>query len=115
MHWPHPADSVKITETKEYKKQTIQAYTDGSKNVHVVGSGVAIFVVEELVTQLKYKLDNGCSNTQTEHLAITKALQVRESLDISVNSARTVTIFTNSRIALNSLKCQLPRLPFRRD
>ena len=103
-NWPHLADAVKITETKEYKEQTIQAYTDRSKNVHGVGSAVAIFVVEELVAQLKYKLNNGCSNNQEEHLPIAKALQIIESQDISENSPRTVTIFTNSRIALDSLK-----------
>jgi hypothetical protein len=37
-------------------------YTDGSKNEHGVGSGVAIFVGEELTAQLKFKLDNRCSN-----------------------------------------------------
>jgi len=51
-NWPRPADAVKITETKEYKEQTIQAYTDGSKNVHGVGSGVAIFVDKAFVAQL---------------------------------------------------------------
>jgi hypothetical protein len=63
-NWPHPADTVKITEAKEYKEQTIQVYTNGSKNEHGVGSGVAIFVGKELVTQLKFKLDNRCSNNQ---------------------------------------------------
>jgi preprotein translocase subunit SecY len=33
-------------------------YTDGSKSENGVGSGVAIFIGKELVTQLKHKLDN---------------------------------------------------------
>jgi hypothetical protein len=49
---PHPAIAVKIIEAKEYKEQTIQAYKDGSKNEHGVGSGVAIFVGKELASQL---------------------------------------------------------------
>jgi ribonuclease HI len=101
-NWPHPAD-VKIIEAKEYKEQTIQACTDGSKNEHGVGSGVAIFVGKELAAQLKFKLDNRCSNYQAE-LAIAKALEVIESIDISENSPRTVPIFTDSRITLNWLK-----------
>jgi hypothetical protein len=99
-NWPHPADVVKIIEAKEYKEQTIQAYTDGSKNEHGVGSGVAIFVGTELATQLEFKLDNRYSNNQAEQLAIAKALEVIESTDISGNSPRTVTIFTDSRITL---------------
>jgi len=38
QNWPYPADTVKIIEAKEYKEQTIQAYTDRSKNEHGVGS-----------------------------------------------------------------------------
>jgi hypothetical protein len=29
--WPHPVDTVKITEAKDYKTTTLQSYTDGSK------------------------------------------------------------------------------------
>ena len=74
-NWPHPADGVKIIEAKGCQDQTIQAYTDGSKNEHGVGSGVAIFVGKKLAVQLKFKLDNKCSNNQAEQLAIFKALE----------------------------------------
>jgi hypothetical protein len=90
-NWPHPAD-VKIIEAKECKEQTIQAYTDGSKNERRVGSGVAIFVGKELAAQLKFKLDKRCSNNRVEQLAIAKALEVIESIDISENSSHTVII-----------------------
>jgi len=81
-NWPHPADAVKIIEAKEYKEQKIQAYTDGSENEHGVGSRVAIFVGKELVAQLKFILDNRCSNYEAEQLLIAKALEVIESIDI---------------------------------
>jgi ribonuclease HI len=64
---------------------------------------VAIFVDKEFVAQLKFKLDNRCSNNQAEQLAIAEALKVIKSIDISKTSPHTVTIFTNSRIALDSL------------
>ena len=94
-NWPHPADAVKITEVNEYQNQAIQAYTDGSKNEHGVGSGVAVLVGKELAVQLKFKPDNRCSNNQAEQLAIFKAL---ETLEITENNPRTATIFTDSRI-----------------
>jgi ribonuclease HI len=65
---------------------------------------VAIFVGNELAAQLKFKLDNRCSNNQAEQLVIAKALEVIESIHISEKSPRTVTIFTDSRITLDSLK-----------
>ena len=58
----------------------------------------------ELVAQLKFKLDNRCSNNQAEQLAVAKTLDVTESIVISENSPRTVNTFTDSRIRLDSLK-----------
>ena len=102
-NWPHPADAVKMIEATGYQDQTIQAYTDGSKNEHGVGSGVAIFVGKELAVQLKFKLDNKCSNNHAE-LAVFKALEVIEAIEITDNSPRTATVFTDSRISIDSLK-----------
>jgi len=61
--------------TKSYR------YTEGSKNEQGVGAGVAIFSGNELlVTKLKYKLVNRCSNNQAEQLAIAKALEALETI-----------------------------------
>jgi len=70
---------VACIEVKEYGDKTIQIYTDGSKNEQGVGAGVAIFSGKELVSKLKYKLDNRCSNNQAEQLAIAKALEALET------------------------------------
>ena len=63
---------------KEYGNETIQIYTDGSRNEQGVGAGVAMISGNELVTTLKYRLDNRCSNNQAEQLAIAKALEALE-------------------------------------
>jgi ribonuclease HI len=65
---------------------------------------VAIFVEEEHKAQIKFKLDNRCSNNQAEQLAIAKALEVIAAIDIAENSLRTIVIFPDSRIAIDSLK-----------
>ena len=65
---------------------------------------MAIFVGKELALQLKFKLDNKCSSNQAEQLAIFKAIEVIETIEITVNSPRTVTIFTDSIISIDSLK-----------
>jgi len=95
---------VEIIEVKEHDDKTIQIYTDGSRNEQGVGSGVVIFSGKELVTKLKYKLDNRCSNNQAEQLAIAKTLEAVESTDIEENSPRTAAIITDSRISLDSIK-----------
>jgi ribonuclease HI len=103
-NWPHPADVVKIIEDNGYKEQTIQMYTDRIKNKHRVGSGVAVFVGKELKAQLKFKLDNRCSNNQAEQLVIAKALEVIDAIDIGENSPRIMAIFTDSRITVDWIK-----------
>jgi ribonuclease HI len=78
-NWPHPADVAAFIKVKEYDDKTIQIYTVMGKNEQGVGAGVAIFSGNELVTKLKYKLDNICSNNQAERLAIAKALEALET------------------------------------
>jgi ribonuclease HI len=65
---------------------------------------VAIFRGTELVTQLKYRLYCRCSNNQAEQLAIVKALEVLESLNIVDKNQRTAAVIADSRVALVSIK-----------
>ena len=62
---------------------------------------MAIFAANKLAAQLKFKLDNQCSNNQAEELAIVKALEAIETLDITENGSRTAVIFTDSRITID--------------
>jgi len=89
---------------KEYGNETIQTHTDGSRNEQGVGAGVAMFSGNELVTTLKYRLDNKCSNNQAEQLAIANALEGLEKTDIEKNSPRTAAVITDSKIYLDSIK-----------
>jgi ribonuclease HI len=78
----------------EYEQRTILIYTDGSRNEHGVGSGVATFVQEKLAVQLQFSLGNRCSNNQAEQLAIAKALEAIETIDIPDNIPRTIYSLT---------------------
>ena len=100
----HLADVVAFIEVKEYYDKTVKIYTDGSKNEQGVGAEVAIFSGKELLSKLKYKLDNRCSNNQAEQLAIAKALEALETTDIEESSPRTAAIITDSIISLESIK-----------
>ena len=80
-YWTHPADTVKINEAQEDRKQTIEVYTDGSKSEDGVGSGIAIFKNSNLTDTIKYRLNGRCSNNQAEQLAILKALEHIQHLE----------------------------------
>jgi len=81
--WPHPADFVNITETNGCEDQTFRNYTDGRKGKRGVGAWVVIFVSDELTVRHKFKLNNTCSNNQAEQLAIVKAPDLTNSLEIA--------------------------------
>jgi ribonuclease HI len=68
-----------------------------------VGSGVAVFTGKALTEQLKFKLDNRCSNNQAEQLAIVKALEVIEPQE-NHNKRRTAVIYMDIKITLDSIR-----------
>jgi len=96
-YWPHPAEAVTI-EAVGNEEASVHVYTDGSKHDQGVGSSVVIFKGSEMVAKLKLKLDNRCSNNQ----AILKALEARELLNRHSINPRTATVFTDSRVSLDS-------------
>ena len=87
-----------------YIHTTLQAFTDGSKQEIGVGAGAVVFKGSELVANVQQKLDNRCSNNQVEQLAILKVLETIESMNSHNINPRTVTIFTDSRVSLDSLQ-----------
>jgi ribonuclease HI len=100
--WLHPADTVRISE--HHEDDAIQILTDGSKNSQGVGAGIAIFIQHKLAHQRRLTLHSKCSNNQAEQLAIVKALETIEELYIADSVPREITIHTDSRISLQSLK-----------
>jgi ribonuclease HI len=100
--WLHPAEYVRIIETSE-EKEDIQIYTDGSKSADGVGAGIAVFNKGKIGKKLKYKLHSNCSNHQAEQIlvAIVKAL---ENTNISDNRRKIATIYTDSKVTIQSVK-----------
>jgi ribonuclease HI len=103
-HWPYPADVASVIEVNDYEDRNIKIFTDGSKSEQGVEAGVAIFRGTELVTLRKYKLDSRCSNKQAEQLALVKAFEELETLDVVDIKQSTVAVITDSRVALDSTK-----------
>jgi len=103
-NWPHPAEVGTIHEVVGNEETSIQVYTDGSKQEQGVGSGAVLFKGSEMIAKLQFKLANRCSNNQAEQLAILKALEKLEVLNRQSINPLSTTIFTDSRITLNSLQ-----------
>jgi ribonuclease HI len=100
-NWIHPANLITITEGQEDSTHFIQAYTDGSKHEAAVGSGIVVFASSNLMTTLRYRLNDRCTNNQDEQLAILKALQYVQNLK---EEEKTALVYTDSRITLQLLQ-----------
>jgi ribonuclease HI len=94
--------TVKIIE--HHEDNAIQIFTDGSKSRQGVGAGIAIFIQNKLVHQRRLTLHSNCSNNQAEQLAIDKAMETIKELHIADNIPREITIHTDRKITLQSLK-----------
>ena len=77
QYWQQPAETITILPEDTKDTSTIQVFTDGSKSEKGIGAGVAIYRSGDLIKNLKYKLNNRCTNNQAVQLAILKALQHR--------------------------------------
>ena len=80
---------------------SVQIFTDESKSEQRVGAGVALFRSCNHIKSLKYRLNKRCSNNQAEQLATVRALEYTENLQ---TEDKTATIYTDSRMTLDSLK-----------
>jgi ribonuclease HI len=102
-YWHHPADTINFfTESNEAAGLIqIHVYTDGSNSEQGVGSGIAIFRAGNLFKSLQYKLNKRCINNQAEQLAILRALEYIENIQME---DKTATIYTDSQMTLDSLK-----------
>jgi ribonuclease HI len=105
-NWLHPADivNVNVNDTKdEGEEHWWNIFTHGSRSEQGVGSGVAVFTGKVLEEQLKFKLDDRCSNNQAKQLAIVKALEVIEMQEVKNNEPGRAVIYTDSKITLDSI------------
>ena len=65
---------------------------------------IRTYIGTQTVTQIKFKLDNRCSNNQAEQLAITRALEAIDTISTEESNPRTATVYTDSRLTIDSLR-----------
>jgi len=81
-YWPHPAEIPLIRVPAEIPHNAITVFTDGSKIGGKVGVAAVIIKDDILLHQSKYKLHKRCSNNQAEQVAILKALEQIQNLQL---------------------------------
>jgi len=100
-NWTHPATHIKTIEGGEESLHPIQAYTDGSKSDLAVGAGVVIFLDNNIIKTMQYRLNERCSKNQAEQMAILKALEYIQKME---PEEKIVLVHTDSKITLQLLQ-----------
>jgi hypothetical protein len=99
---PHPVRRLNIMAVMGSTPHCTEIHNDGSNTGGKVAAGAAICVDQVLKRQCKYKLQNCCSNSQAEQLAILKSLEKLTSLPKQIG--RTAAVYTDSKMTLASLR-----------
>jgi len=103
-YWPHPAEIPLIRAPTEIPHNVINIFTDGSKIGVKVGAAADIIKDDIVLHQSKYKLHESCSNNQAEQVAILKALEQIQNLQLAEDAEKIVVVNTDSRVTLDTLQ-----------
>jgi ribonuclease HI len=111
-YWHHPADTITFLTESNEAAGLIQIFTDGSKSEQGVGAGIVVFRSGNYFKIPQYRLNKRCANNQAEQLAILRALEYTENIQ---TEDKTATVYTDSKMTLDSLKNNTKHISFRRN
>jgi ribonuclease HI len=101
-YWPHPAEIPLIREPTEIPHNVINIFTDSSK-IGKVGAAAVIIKNDKIIHQSKFGLHERCSNNQAEQVAVLKALEQIQNLQLK-DYEKTAVVNTDSKVTLDTLK-----------
>ena len=100
-NWNHPAAHIKTIERDEESWHPIQTYRDGSKSDSGVGAGIVVFLDNNLLTTMQYRLNERYINNQAEQMAILKALEYIQHME---SDEKIALVHTDSQITRQLLQ-----------
>jgi ribonuclease HI len=103
-YWPHPAEIPLIRAPTDISRNEINIFTDGSKIGGKVGAAAGIIQDDTVIHQSQYKLHDKCSNNQAEQVAILKALEQLQNLQLPEELEKTAEVNTDSKVTLDTLQ-----------
>jgi len=103
-YWPNPAEIPLIRVPTEIPHNAVTIFTGGSKIGGMVGAAAVIIKYEILLHQSKYKLHERCSNNQAEQVAILKALEQIQNIQLQEDAEKIVVVNTDSKVTIETLQ-----------
>jgi len=103
-YWPNPAGTPLIRAHTEIPHNVINIFTEGSKIGGKVGAAAVIIKDDIGLHQSKYKLHERCSNNQAEQVAILRALEQIQNLQLAEDAEKIVVVNTDSKVTMDTLQ-----------
>jgi len=91
-YWPHSVEMPLIGAPTEIPHNVINIFTDGSKIGGKVGAAAVIIKDDIVLHQSKYKLHERCSSNRAEQVAILKALEQIQNLQLAEDAEKIVVV-----------------------
>jgi ribonuclease HI len=103
-YWPHPAEIPLIRAPTEIPHNAINIFTDGRKIGGKVRAAAVIIKDDIVLHQSKYKLHERCYNNQAEQVAILRALDQIQNLQLAEDSEKIAVVNAESKVTLDTLQ-----------
>jgi hypothetical protein len=103
-YWLHPAEIPLIREPIEIPHNVINIFTDGSKIGGKVGAPAVIIKDDNIIHLSNFRLHERCSNNQAEQVAVLKALEQIQNLQLKEDEEKIAVVNTDSKVTLDTLK-----------
>jgi len=103
-YWPHPAEIPLIRAPTQILHNVINVFKDGSKIGGEVGAAAVIIKDDIILHQSTFKQHERCSNNQAEQVAILRALQQIQSLQLTEDAEKIAVVNTDSKVTLDALQ-----------
>ena len=87
-YWPQPAEISLITAPTEIPHNVLNIFTDGSKIGGKVGAAAVIIKNDIILHQSTFELHERCSNNHVEQVAIVRALEQMQNLQLAEDAEK---------------------------
>jgi len=102
-YWPQPVEIPLIRAPTVLLHNVIFIFTDGCKIGGKVGAVAVIIKGDIVLHQPKFILHERCSNNQAKQVAILKALEHIQNLQLAEDAEKIVLVNTDSKVTLYTL------------
>ena len=103
-YWPHPPEIPLIRAPTEIQHNVINIFTDGIKIGGKAGAAAVIIKNDIILHQSTFELHERCSNNHVEQVAIVRALEQMQNLQLAEDAEKIAVANRDSKVTLDTMQ-----------